>query len=126
MSTGRFNVPESVAMRPRRQIPAGDAVARPEHVEHVLMPVGESTPNALDAETNAGDATPLGNFRARRPMRDKILGIDAVNQAEISCVPDLVEPVNERNIVQHGLRSNRQASATDPSNVGDRRSPGKF
>jgi hypothetical protein len=79
------------------------------------MPVGESTPNALDAETNAGDATPLGNFRARRPMRDKILGINAVDQAEISCVPDLVEPVNERNIVNMASVQSPEVSRGRPN-----------
>ena len=80
---GRLDAPERALCVPV-ETAACDPVGGAENIHHLLMPVGERGPDPHHAETNAFHAAPLGNLRTRRPVRQEIIGIDALDQREVA------------------------------------------
>jgi hypothetical protein len=76
---GRLDAPECALVRAGGNIAACDPVAGAENIQHPFVPVGERGSDPADTETNTFDAAPLRDFGTRRPVRQEIIGVDAVD-----------------------------------------------
>src|SRR3954466_2790234 len=91
----RLDAPERTLVRSAGNVAAPGPVAGAEHIDHLLMPVGERGSDPFDAETNTLDAAPLRHLGTWRPVCEKIMCIDAIDEREVARVPNLVERVHK-------------------------------
>jgi len=92
---------------------AGDhSVARREELVHLVVPIGERRPHALDVALERF-ASVLD--RAKRAPEVEVLGQDLVGDLEPPLVPELVVEAADESLARRGLRYSSNRPSKSPN-----------